>query len=266
VPANDSAVVRQKLHAANAARAVPHYPHRCVDAWHQRCCRKYRLPLIAHWNQEHFVVVYRIAKGKVYVSDPAGGKVVYTRDEFLKCWATTVRDDEPQGVCLLLEPTPDFYAMDGEKADRSGFAFLFNYLRPHKKFIVQLVLGLLTGTLLQLLFPFLTQAVVDVGIATRNISFIYLVLLEQMILFISRMSVEFIHSWIPAACRHTHPYIALQRLLEKADESAHPLFRQYQFNIYYSFNKNHYVLYKHIAHITLYIVSHCSTKIKKKYF
>ncbi|MCL2073021.1 MAG: peptidase domain-containing ABC transporter [Marinilabiliaceae bacterium] len=183
-------------------------------------------PFIAHWNQNHFVVVYKIENfkrkrrkvfsqraqfdesqeytpsrsskkiEKVYVSDPAGAKIVYTKEEFLKCWATTVKDGEPQGVCLLLEPTPDFYAMDGEKINKSGFSFLFNYLRPHKKFVVQLILGLLVGTLLQLLFPFLTQAVVDVGITTRNINFIYLVLIAQLILFISRMSVEFIRSWI----------------------------------------------------------------------
>lgn len=154
------------------------------------------LPLIAHWNQEHFVVVYAIKNDKVFVADPAHGKVVFTKEEFLKSWASTQNNEEEQGICLLLEPTPDFYNLEDEKPDKTGFQFLFKYLKPHKKFVVQLVLGLLLGSLLQLLFPFLTQAVVDVGINTRNISFIWLVLIAQLILFISRMSVEFIRSWI----------------------------------------------------------------------
>ena len=154
------------------------------------------VPFIAHWNQEHFVVVYKVTEEKVWVADPAHGKVIYTRDEFVKCWASTNKGEDAQGICLLLEPTPDFYNMEDEKPDKTGFWFLFKYLKPHKKFILQLVLGLLVGSLLQLVFPFLTQAVVDVGITTRNINFIYLVLAAQLMLFISQMSVEFIRSWI----------------------------------------------------------------------
>ncbi|GAO27587.1 cysteine peptidase family C39 domain-containing protein [Geofilum rubicundum] len=154
------------------------------------------LPLIAHWNQEHFIVVYAIKNDKVSVADPAHGKMVYSKEEFIRCWASTINGEEPEGICLLLEPTPDFFNQEDEKPDRSGFSFLFRYLRPHKKFIFQLVLGLLLGSLLQLAFPFLTQAVVDVGINTRNLNFIWLVLIAQLILFVSRMSVEFIRSWI----------------------------------------------------------------------
>lgn len=154
------------------------------------------VPFIAHWNQEHFVVVYSVKNDKVYLADPAHGKMVYNKDEFIKCWASTIKGVEPQGICLLLEPTPDFYSMEDEKPDKSGFSFIFRYLKPHKKFILQLVLGLLVGSLLQLAFPFLTQAVVDVGITTRNLNFIWLVLIAQLMLFVSRMSVEFIRSWI----------------------------------------------------------------------
>ncbi len=162
----------------------------------ERLAKEAPLPFIAHWNQEHFVVVYKIRKDKVWVADPAHGKVVYLKNEFLKCWGSTVNGEDHQGICLLLEPTPDFYAQKDDQPDKSGFSFLFKYLKPHKKFILQLVLGLLVGSLLQLLFPFLTQAVVDVGINTRNVNFIYLVLMAQLMLFISRMSVEFIRSWI----------------------------------------------------------------------
>lgn len=154
------------------------------------------VPFIAHWNQKHFVVVYKITKDKVWVSDPAHGNVVYNKVEFIKCWASTEIRGEKYGICLFLETTPDFYDIEDKKNDKSGFLFLFQYLTPHKKFIVQLMLGLLIGSLLQLTFPFLTQAVVDVGINNHNVSFIYLVLIGQLILFISQMSVEFIRSWI----------------------------------------------------------------------
>ncbi len=153
-------------------------------------------PFIAHWRQEHFVVVYKIKGNKVYVADPAGKKITYTKEEFIKQWVTTEKNGEQQGVALLLEPTPDFYKQTGEKSDKTKFSFLFQYLKPHKKLILQLVLGLLLGSLLQLIFPFLTQSIVDFGIANNNLNFIYLVLIAQMVLFISRMTVDFIRSWI----------------------------------------------------------------------
>ncbi|MBN2682003.1 MAG: peptidase domain-containing ABC transporter [Bacteroidales bacterium] len=157
-------------------------------------------PLIAHWKQRHFVVVYDIKKkGKdylVYVADPAHGKVKYSKAEFEKNWISAKTDNQDVGICLLLEPSPDFYNINEEKANKSGIKYLFKYLKPHKKFVYQLILGLVFGSFLQLVFPFLTQSVVDVGIATQNIDFIFLILIAQMVLFVSRMSVEFIRSWI----------------------------------------------------------------------
>ena len=153
-------------------------------------------PFIAHWRQKHFVVVYKITKHKVYVADPAKGKITYTKQEFLKNWISTKENGEDQGIALILQPTPDFYEQADEKADKTKFRFLFQYLRPHKKLIVQLILGLVLGSLLQLIFPFLTQSIVDFGIANNNLNFIYLVLIAQMTLFISRMTVDFIRSWI----------------------------------------------------------------------
>ena len=154
------------------------------------------LPCIVHWKQRHFVVVYKILKDKVYIADPAADKLSYTKDEFLKSWLSTRNTNMDQGVALLLEPTPDFYNQSGEKIDKTKFSFLFKYLKPHKKLIIQLVLGLILGSLLQLIFPFLTQSIVDFGIVNNNLSFIYLVLIAQMVLFISRMTVDFIRSWI----------------------------------------------------------------------
>lgn len=154
------------------------------------------LPCIAHWRQNHFIVVYKIKKDTVYVSDPAHGLVKYTKDEFLSGWASTKKDGEDQGLCLLLEPTPDFYKADDESLNKSSFKFLFSYLRPYKKFLAQLFLGMGVGSLLQLIFPFLTQSIVDYGINNRDIGFITLILIAQLALFMGRTSVEFIRSWI----------------------------------------------------------------------
>lgn len=167
-----------------------------VKVNYNKLVKEQPIPFIAHWNQKHFVVVYKLTEKKVWVADPAHGKVIYSKEEFIKCWASLIKQDERFGICLLLNPTPDFYNIEDDKLDKTGFSFLFQYLKPHKKFIIQLTLGLLIGSLLQLAFPFLTQAVVDVGITTRNINFIYLVLGAQLMLFISQMSVEFIRSWI----------------------------------------------------------------------
>ena len=154
------------------------------------------LPCIAHWKQKHFVVIYRITRKHVYVADPAHGLIRYGRQDFLAQWASTKSEGEPQGICLLLEPTPDFYRQEGEQQNKKTFGFLFSYLKPYGKFITQLVLGMFLGALLQLIFPFLTQAIVDIGIANQDLGFITLILIAQLVLFISQASVEFIRSWI----------------------------------------------------------------------
>ncbi len=161
------------------------------------------LPCIVHWNQQHFVVVYKISSAKaqrklVWVADPGAGKLKYTVKEFCNCWLSSKREGEDTGIALLLESTPDFYIEEGEEAetDKKGFEFLFSYLRPYKNLIVQLFLGLLLGSMIQLLLPFLTQSVVDFGISNQNLGFIYLVLVAQLMLTFSSATVEFIRGWI----------------------------------------------------------------------
>jgi ATP-binding cassette subfamily B protein len=153
-------------------------------------------PCVVHWDQEHFVVVYKLKKGKVYVADPAFGLVEYTEAEFKKHWLATVRHGEEKGICLLFDPMPKFFELDGEESNRGQFRFLLKYLKPHRKLVTQLILGFIAGSLIQLIFPFLTQSIVDVGINTQDLDFIYLVLAAQMMLFFSRMTVDFIRSWI----------------------------------------------------------------------
>lgn len=155
-----------------------------------------KLPCIVHWNQNHFAVVYKISSDKVYISDPAHGLLVYSKEEFLKSWISTKSNEELLGICMLVEPTPDFFNKENEKQEKSGFKYLFSYLRSYKKYIIQLFLGLLLGSLIQLIFPFLTQALVDKGINNSDIGFIYLVLIAQLVLFLSQASVEFIRGWI----------------------------------------------------------------------
>ena len=154
------------------------------------------LPCIAHWQQKHFVVVYRIKKNKVYVADPAIGRITYSKEEFLRNWLSGKAEGEDLGLCLLLEPTPSFYEHEGEKSNRKSFGFLFKYLAPHRKLLAQLLLGMFVGSLILLIFPFLTQAVVDIGINTKDIGFIYLVLIAQLFLIAGRTAIEFIRSWL----------------------------------------------------------------------
>ena len=158
------------------------------------------LPCIVHWNQNHFVVVYKITRVrkriKIYVADPAVRLAVFTPDEFNRSWISTKSGGEDKGVALLLEPTPEFYSEQGEKVNRKGFGFLYSYVRPYKQFIQQLIIGLIFGSLIQLILPFLTQNIVDIGINTRNISFIWLVLIAQMVLTLSTSTVNFIRNWI----------------------------------------------------------------------
>jgi ATP-binding cassette, subfamily B, bacterial len=158
------------------------------------------LPAIIHWNQYHFVVLYKIKKSRkgfeYFVSDPAHGLVIYTREEFIKGWASTEQNGVPAGIALLLEPTAEFYKEEGEKVNKTGFRYLFSYLKPYRKLINQLLLGFFTGSILSLLFPFLTQAIVDVGITTNNLNFVVLVLVAQLVLTASQTAVGFIRSWI----------------------------------------------------------------------
>lgn len=157
------------------------------------------LPCILHWNKIHYVVLYKIKNGNFYISDPAHGLLEYNELELLKFWiGNNSNSNTEEGVALLLEPTPKFNQNDFEKEDKKafGFSLLFKYIFPYKTFVIQLIIGMLTGSLLQLIFPFLTQSIVDIGIQNQNINFIYLILFAQLFLFIGKTAIELIRSWI----------------------------------------------------------------------
>lgn len=156
------------------------------------------LPCILHWNKNHYVVLYKVAKGICHISDPAHGLLTYTKEEVLKNWiGNNAKQDTVEGVALLLETTPKFFDENYDESEKNfGFDFISKYLFRYKSFIFQLIFGLLAGSLLQLVTPFLTQSVVDVGIKNQDVHFIYLILAALICIFLGRTSVEVVRSWI----------------------------------------------------------------------
>lgn len=160
------------------------------------------LPCILHWNQNHFVVLYKVWKGKkFYVADPGKGLVKYNLEEFKSHWISTRSNGEEKGIAKFLEPTPAFYShkedseSEKDKNPRS-FRFLFGYVKKYRRYFGQVVLGMIVGSLLQLVLPFLTQSIVDVGIKNQDIGFIWLILLGQLMLTFSRTAIDFIRRWL----------------------------------------------------------------------
>lgn len=159
-------------------------------------------PCILHWNQEHFVVLYDVKtkrnnKRIFYIADPGKNLMQLNEDVVRNAWISTCTHGEEKGVLMALQPTPDFYKKtDEQQKVEIPIKFLWNYVKPYKRFFIQLLLGLLLGSVLQLIFPFLTQAIVDKGIAGKNLNLIYLILVGQLMLVLSRASVDFIRRWI----------------------------------------------------------------------
>ena len=162
------------------------------------------LPCILYWNNSHFVVCYKIKRkrgGKLifYIADPASQRLQYEEDEFKKCWlGVTLADVNRRGIALLLEPNANFANIEEEpeRSSKKSLFFFLRYLFPYKSQFAQLALGMALGSVLQMAFPILTQSLVDVGIGERNLSFITLILIAQLFLFVSQLAVGYIRSWI----------------------------------------------------------------------
>lgn len=159
------------------------------------------LPCILHWNQNHFVVCYKIKRKRngdtrIYIADPASQKLVYTKDDFLKCWISNNKNNTPQGLALLLEPGPEFSRIKDERTStKRDLLFFLRYFLPYRKQIGLMLSLLLVGSAIQMIFPFLTQALVDRGISSKNINLITLILIAQLVLLFSQMIVDFMRSW-----------------------------------------------------------------------
>jgi ATP-binding cassette subfamily B protein len=154
------------------------------------------LPAILHWNQNHFVVLYKIRNDNYYIADPGKGLIQFTLTELKQRWLSASNEDINFGIALILSPTPDLYNQEGDKTDGLNFSYLLRYLYRYKQLVAQLFVGVGVSSLLQLIVPFLTQSIVDIGINTRNLNFIYIILIAQTMLFLGRTSVDFIRSWI----------------------------------------------------------------------
>ncbi len=208
------------LGISDAAEAIGFRSTGVKLSWEQ-LCDEANLPCIVHWNQQHFVVVYRIAKRHgqwwVWVSDPASGLLKYSEAQFRKAWeqsrelpdlAVVLSEHQAgrsvalpvtsgsKGIALLLEPTPRFYQEKGDEDKRLRFGQLLHYLRPYKSYLVQLMLAMLTASVLSLILPFLTQSVVDKGIGTGNLSFVVMMLVAQVVLVLGQLANNLIRSWL----------------------------------------------------------------------
>lgn len=157
------------------------------------------MPCIVHWNQRHFVVVYDVVKKrgsyKVVVADPASGLLEYKAEDFLKSWLES--EEKTEGIALILEPTPKFYEEDGDDERRHyGFAYVLKYLRPFRSYIIQILLAMLTASVISLLMPFITQSVVDKGIGTGSLSLIVVLLMAQLTLTLGGVANNLIRGWL----------------------------------------------------------------------
>lgn len=155
------------------------------------------LPCILHWNQNHFVVLYKVKRGRYYVADPAKGLVTYSQEEFCRNWLSMTSQGVEKGIAMLLNPTPAFYERTEVESggERRSFRFLMGYVRQHRRKFWAILAGLAIGCGLQLLLPFLTQAIVDTGIKNQDIGFIWLILLGQLMLTVSRAGIDFVRRW-----------------------------------------------------------------------
>ncbi len=163
-----------------------------IKATVQELLHEVPLPAIAHWSNNHFLVVYRTDKRNVFVSDPALGRMKYSHAEFRNSWV----EENNEGVLLLAEPNQNFSIQDLEDNKAQGLGFLIDYLKPYKKYIYQIFLGLFIASVVQLILPFLTQSIVDYGINYENIDFISLIVIAQLFLFLVRSASGIIRDWI----------------------------------------------------------------------
>lgn len=155
------------------------------------------LPCILHWNQNHFVVLYKIKANNFYIADPAKGLVRYSREEFQQHWIGNQTDDQLVGIAMFLKPTNDSYKHDfGSNDEPRSFCFLFRYLKEYKNYFFQIFIGLFLGCILQLILPFLTQGIVDIGIKQHNIGLIWLILIGELLIVIGRTATDFIRRWL----------------------------------------------------------------------
>lgn len=180
---------------SNAAKAIGYQTKSVQMNWEQLSTNS-KLPCIIHWDNNHFVVVYSIdrRKNKVLIADPAFGQIKYEKEEFIKHWITD--EKHQRGIGLLLDTTPEFYNQKAESQDKFSLARIFKYLKPHTKYFLLLIAALLMGSLLNLILPFLTQAIVDLGIEFKSTNVILVICIAQLVLILGQLGNDLFQSWL----------------------------------------------------------------------
>lgn len=157
------------------------------------------MPCILHWDQKHFVILYKISKSRkyFYIADPGRGLVKCTQQEFYHHWINTKSNGEEKGIVMFLNPTDKFGEIQSQElVEKRSFSFLFCYITKYRKYFIQIILGLLLGCVLQLVMPFLTQSIVDIGITHKNINFVWLVLIGELMIVTAKTITDFIRRWL----------------------------------------------------------------------
>lgn len=155
------------------------------------------LPCIVHWRRNHFVVVYKVSRNKVYVSDPASGLIKYSQEEFIENWAYAWQGSKAMGVILHLNPTPTFYQQEDDIPVKGmGMQYLWDHVWHYKKLLLQIGIGLVAASVIQLIFPFLTKGIIDVGIQNKSVHFIYLMLIGQLLLSAGQFFIDLLRGWV----------------------------------------------------------------------
>ena len=151
-------------------------------------------PAIIFWNNNHFVVVYHADKKHIYVSDPARGRVKYSHETFKQGW---YQRGENQGVLLAVEPTVDFKETKAEKEQkRNSFLSILKYFTPYSRSFALIFVIMLIVTALQGVLPFISKAVIDVGIKTSDVNFINMILIGNISILLSVMVFNVLRDWI----------------------------------------------------------------------
>ncbi|MDE5642030.1 MAG: peptidase domain-containing ABC transporter [Muribaculaceae bacterium] len=158
------------------------------------------LPCILHWNQNHYVVLYKVSGGRrrFHIADPGMGKRRCTADELREYWISSGADGQEKGIAMFFDPTDDFGTLPADEDRGSGLnlGIIRDFVKQHRKYFVQILAGLLLGSLMQLVMPFLTQAIVDVGIRDSSLRLIWLILLGELMIVVGRTSTEFVRRWL----------------------------------------------------------------------
>lgn len=156
------------------------------------------LPCILYWKQSHFVVLCGIKGDKYRIADPAKGFVVVNRDTLLENWAVTIKDNSEKGIAMFVAPTPDFEKCcpTQHSSQVRSFKFLFGYFMQYRKYLFQILLGMGLGCVFELILPFLTQGIVDIGIGHKDVSLIWLILIGEFMIVVGRTVTDFIRRWL----------------------------------------------------------------------